>query len=493
MECTIGNVESVRHIDEGKTKGAAYDTAWVARVTDECGKPLFPECVKWLLNNQKSDGSWGCQIQNYHDRVLSTLSAVIALKEIDGEKYKGYIQRGENYIWENFQKLEQDNCKLVASELLIPSLMEQAESFKLNLPYHIKVYEKEYRKKLDNVEESLWYSPLKPISYSLEFLGNKVNKELLPLAQLPNGSVATSPAATAFFLKYTKDEKALKYLKKVLSLTGDGSIMAVYPIEIFEYGWIIYNFMLAGLHFPRYKKICDFFLKSLGPTGCGSSSELPSTDSDDTAIVCKILYAMGYPIDNHIFDAYDTEDYYLTFPFEMDSSVSANIHILEFIKINPEFPNREEVMDKLIKFLKKEMHSGHWTDKWNVSPYYPTSHAILALYDIEPSLTEKAVSWILSTQNEDGMWGNTGILEETAYCVQALMYYHQYVDHIDMFTISKASYHLNNVSPSLKVFLPALWVEKVLYCPVNVVLSSIVSASIMCNTPIWNLCSEWSL
>jgi halimadienyl-diphosphate synthase len=490
MGNTIGNVESVRHIDEGKTKGAAYDTAWTARVTDETGTPLFPECVQWLLENQKSDGSWGCYQQNYHDRILSTLSAVIALEELDETRYAHYIQRGEAYIWENLKNLGKDSCRLVGSELLLPSLMEQAESLGLNLPYHINTYKKEYHRKLDSIEESLWYSPLKPISYSLEFLGDNVDRELLSLAQLPNGSVATSPAATAFFLKYTKDAKAFKYLKKVLSMAADGSVMAVYPIEIFEYGWTMYNFMLAGLYFPRYTQICNFFLKSLGPTGVGSSSELPSTDVDDTAVVCKVLCGMRYPTDVHIFDAYDTEEYYLTFPFEIDPSVSANIHVLDFAKSCSELPDREEVIERLIKFLKREMHSGYWTDKWNVSPYYPTSHAILTLYDLEPSLTEKAVSWILNTQNEDGTWGNNGKLEETAYCVQALMYYHQNVDHIDMSGLSKALSHITGTIFPL-TYLAELWIEKVLYCPINVVFSTVASASIMYNTTAWNLCSGW--
>ena len=491
MENTVWDVESVKHVDEGKTRGAAYDTAWVARVTDESGNPLFPECVKWLLENQKQDGSWECCLQNYHDRILSTLSAIIALEELDAKRYAHCIQDGEVYIWENLKNLSHDSCRLVGSELLLPSLMEQAESLGLNLPYHNKIYQKEYHRKLDSIEESVWYSPLKPISYSLEFLGSTVNEKLLPLAQLPNGSVGTSPSATAFFLKYTKNVRAFHYLKRVLSITGDGSVMAVYPIEIFEYGWTMYNFMLAGLYFSRYTQICDFFLEKLGPTGVGSSSELPSTDSDDTAIVLKILSEVGYPANVHALDAYDIGEYYLTFPFEMDPSVSANIHILDFAKSCSELSDRWEIIERLIKFLKKRMHSEHWTDKWNVSPYYPTSHAILTLYDVEPSLTEKAVSWILKTQNEDGTWGTNGTLEETAYCMQALMHYYQNVDHIDISCLSPALFQINsNILPS--IHLAELWVEKVLYCPINVAFSSIASASIMCNTAVWNLCPGWS-
>jgi halimadienyl-diphosphate synthase len=477
--------------DEGITSGVAYDTAWVAQVTDESGKLIFPECVKWLLDNQKSDGSWGCQIQNYHDRLLSTLSAVIALKEIDENRYGKYIQKGETYIWENLKKLEQDNCKLVASELLLPSLMEQAESLKLNLPYHIKVYKREYHLKLENIEESLWYSPLTTLSFSLEFLGDNVDENRLANVQLPNGSVATSPAATAFFLKHTRDEKAFMYLKEVLSVTGDGSVITTYPMEIFEYSWAMYNLMMAGLYFERYTEICDFLFKHLRRSGVGCSVDIPLTDADDTAVVCKILYDMQYPIDFRVFNAYDTGDCYSTYGFEIDPSVSTNVHVLDFVQNCPEFPDREETIEKLIQFLKKEMYSGFWLDKWHISPYYPTAHAVFALCDVEPSLTEKAISWIFETQNEDGTWGENGTLEETVYGVQTLLYYHQKVDYIDMDKISKALSYFDTAIVPLSKRLPELWIGKILYCPVNVILSSIVGASTMYNATVWNLCSGW--
>ena len=494
MECTIGNVEFVKRVDEGKTTGAAYDTAWVARITDEMGKPLFPECVQWLLTNQKPDGSWGGQTLNYHDRLLSTLSTIVALRELNRKRYEKNIQKGEDFIWENLGNLELDTCKLVGSELLFPSLMEQAESFGLNLPYHVRIYEEEYHLKLEKIEESLWYSPFTTLSFSLEFQGNNVDKKCLKNAQLPNGSIATSPAATAFFLKHINDVKALMYLKEVLSITGNGSVITTYPMEIFEYGWTVYNLMLAGLYFEKYTEICDFLASHLGQSGVGCSVDIPLTDADDTAITCRILQNMQYPVDFQTFSVFDRGDCYSTYNFEVDPSVSTNAHILDFVYNYPEFPDREEVIEQLVQFLKREMYSGFWTDKWHISPYYPTSHVVFALCDIDNSLAEKGVSWILDTQNENGMWGkNGGTLEETAYAVQALLYYHQKVDHIDIENVSRPLTYFDSIFSAQKSMLPELWVGKVLYCPTNVVLSSIVSASTMYSTTVWNLCSGWSV
>jgi halimadienyl-diphosphate synthase len=493
MENIASKFTSVHRLTEGKTSGAAYDTAWTARVLNEFGTPVFPECIKWLLENQHSDGSWGCQVLNYHDRLLSTLATIIALKEIDGRRYSNCIQKGETYIWENLKNLELDNTRLIGSELLFPSLMKEAHSLGLDLPYHIKVYQREYQLKLKKIDQSLWYSPLTTLSFSFEFLGDTVDLDKLAEIQLPNGSVATSPAATAFFLKHTHNENAFSYLKTVLSLTGDGSAMTVYPVEVFEYGWILYNFMLARLFFERYTDVCDFLAAHLKDQGIGHSAQFPVCDADDTAVVYKVLQPGKYSLDYQVFDLYWTGEYYQTFHYELDPSMSTNIHVLDFVQSCPEFPNKEQVTENIIHFLKKNIHpQGFWIDKWHVSPYYPTAHAVLALSDVAPSLAGKAVSWILETQNENGTWGGNTV-EETAYAVQALLHYHQKVDHIDTSVVSDALPHITHEVLPLAGELPELWIGKVLYSPQHVVLSSLASASIMYNTSAWKLCSGWSV
>jgi halimadienyl-diphosphate synthase len=491
MKNEIQTREYIHRPHEGKTSGAAYDTAWTAQVTYDTGAPVFPECIRWLLENQYADGSWGSTVLNYHDRILSTLSAITALKEIDGRRYNTYIKKGETYIWENLSNLEVDFNRFIGSEILIPSLMEQAESVGLDLPYHAKVYQKEYRRKLEKIDESLWYSPLTTLSFSIEFLGDAVDVNRLSAVQLPNGSVATSPAATAFFLKHIKNEKALYYLKRVLSLTGDGSVMTVYPVEVFDYGWSMYNLMLARLYFERYTDICSFLVSHTGSCGIGHSAQFPVSDADDTAVVSTILYQNQYTVDAEIFDQYDAGAYYRTFQYELNPSVSTNIHVLDFVKEYPAFPDRDEAIEKLVTFLTNTLYpAGCWIDKWHVSPLYPTSHAVLALCDVEPALAERAVSWIQDTQNENGTWG-TGTPEETAYAVQALLYYHQKVEHIDISGIPRALPHINDAVLPLSGALAELWIGKVLYCPVNVVLSSLASASILHSATAWECCSEW--
>lgn len=64
---------------------SSYDTAWVAMVPspNSSSVPLFPECAKWIVDNQLSDGSWGLPHRHpllVKDALSSTLACVLALK-----------------------------------------------------------------------------------------------------------------------------------------------------------------------------------------------------------------------------------------------------------------------------------------------------------------------------------------------------------------------------------------------------------------------------
>ncbi|KAK9939820.1 hypothetical protein M0R45_016504 [Rubus argutus] len=70
-------------MEDGEISISAYDTAWVALVEDVNGTgfPQFPSSLEWIANNQLEDGSWGYkEIFSVHDRIISTLACVIALK-----------------------------------------------------------------------------------------------------------------------------------------------------------------------------------------------------------------------------------------------------------------------------------------------------------------------------------------------------------------------------------------------------------------------------
>ena len=477
MQTTVLQLtESVKNLDEGLMNGVAYDTAWVARVRNKQGKSVFPECVKWLLENQKPDGSWGSCVNNVQDRVLSTLVALITLAETDRERFRERIKCGESYIWNHIDELGNEYRRLAGIELILPTLMKEAEELDLNLPYHKKKYEDERRIKLNKIDRSLWYCKATTLPYSLEFMGDEIDREKAVRLLSKNGSVFNSPSTTAYVLQHTGVHEAYVYLRRTLQQTGDGSIMTVHPFEIFENSWMIYNFILGGIDAPDvYAKYCSYFLKCMSPRGVGASVYFPLPDADDTAVVAKVLAHNGIYISPSIFKPYNIGEHFVTYGFEeTESSITTNLHILDFLKECRD-SQAQETIECILQFIRKEMqYPGYWIDKWHTSVYYPTSHAVIALAHVDNILASDAVSWILETQNENGMWGHEkGSIEETAYAVQALLHYHLHVERLDLKPIMKAIPHLLNMNIGM---YPEFWVAKGLYVPTNIVRSVIVSA-----------------
>jgi halimadienyl-diphosphate synthase len=80
----------IDEIGPGHMGSTAYDTAWTARL-GEIDWNLSSHALAWLAENQLPDGSWGAAApMYYHDRVLCTLAAMIALS------YRG--RRGQDKV-----------------------------------------------------------------------------------------------------------------------------------------------------------------------------------------------------------------------------------------------------------------------------------------------------------------------------------------------------------------------------------------------------------
>ncbi|KAK1284271.1 hypothetical protein QJS10_CPB21g01599 [Acorus calamus] len=93
----IEKIEKIKSIldseGEEETSISAYDTAWVSMIEDVNGNgtPQFPSSLRWIVDHQLPDGSWGDR--DYflvYDRLLNTLACVVALKtwNIYPESYK---------------------------------------------------------------------------------------------------------------------------------------------------------------------------------------------------------------------------------------------------------------------------------------------------------------------------------------------------------------------------------------------------------------------
>src|SRR5689334_15382083 len=123
----------VDEIGPGHMGSTAYDTAWTARL-GEIDWNLSSHALAWLAENQLHDGSWGALApMYYHDRVLCTLAAMIALS------YRGrrgqdriQIENGklalERIVSGATQGLQADpNGATVGFEMVAPTLAAEAE------------------------------------------------------------------------------------------------------------------------------------------------------------------------------------------------------------------------------------------------------------------------------------------------------------------------------------------------------------------------------
>jgi len=459
-------------LGQGSSYGIPYDTAWAAR-----HERLFPESAAWLTRNQRPDGSWGGEVEYSHDRLISTLASVLALSKSERSKQYGkQIERGEAYLSRTLHRARDEERCTIGFELLFPTLMEEAERLRLNIPC---VKDEDLRRireaKLSLVYNGIVYNGDTTLSFSVEFLGEKFDVTKAKGLLNPNGSVGNSPSATAYYLLREMSPAALSYMESVLGVNADGSAMPVYPFDVFEKAWSFYHF--DALQLP----VRDRFARHVGPirdswtkNGVGTTKHSVA-DSDDSALAFKFLTSMGEKIDPHVFDGWEKEGFFQCFKYERDPSLSSNIHILDAVKGLEGYGNRDNAVDKIASFLESNMRGGgFWQDKWHLSPYYVTSHAIAAVHGVNDTLVEKAVSWIIESRKPNGLWGfRNGTMEETAYALWALLYYNDHVTPVDPDIMTKGLSRLAYGGAPAK--LEELWIAKGLYCPIKVVESVILA------------------
>ena len=474
----------------GRMSNTAYDTAWIARL-GEIDWSLSSRALNWLCENQLPDGSWGTKEPfYYHDRVISTLAAMIALT------YRGRRAQDKTQIEKGLLALERitsgatqglaaaPNGATVGFEMIAPTLVAEAEKLGIikqqgdRILGRLQKMRELKMSKLAGLKISRHITP----AFSAEMAGSD-HLGLLETDNLQekNGSVANSPAATAHFVNFVSqsDEKAMAYLRDVVQ--DDGGTPFAAPFDIFERAWVLWNLSLANLldgkSDQQYRHHLDHLMAQWDDqSGASYSETYTPKDGDDTSITYSVLSRYKFPVNIDTVLSYEEEEAFRCYPLESDSSVSVNIHVLDALKqagVDKKHPS----VQKVISYLKNNrINSSFWLDKWHTSPFYPTAHFVTSAYDFDTPLCSQAVDWILQSQKADGSWGfsnDQSTAEETAYCIQALKVWETNGGKIPKGRIEMAAAWLEeNSTPPY----PSLWIGKVLYCPEYVVKSAILSA-----------------
>jgi len=472
----------LHEIGSGYISQSPYDTAWVARL-NELGEPSGETALEWLREHQLPDGSWGASSPRYyHDRAICTLAAITALAKSGQEQDQLRWRRAKPALEKATQRLLKDPAgATVGFEMIAPTLVNEAISLGIweartdGVLADLTRYRTAKIARLPGGMVNRYVSA----AFSAEMAGPD-GVHLLDIDNLTetNGSVAYSPAATAYFVLHVRreDARALQYLRDTVK---QGGIPPMAPFDVYERAWMLWNLSLAGPLDDDVVALCqphlDFLQKAWQP-GHGTSFSLgySSNDGDDTAMAYEALKYFGRPVDLDALLSYAGEDCFRCYSFEVNPSISANIHMLGALRKAGLGLENDHVL-KIVSFLRRvQTMKLFWFDKWHSSPYYTTAHAVINEVGLDDRPLEDAVYWILTTQNKNGSWGYyMPTAEETAYCLQALMIWKRNGHAVPLEAIQRGAAWLEeHADPPY----PPLWIVKCLYSPILLVRSAILSA-----------------
>ncbi len=471
---------------------SAYDVAWMARLqAPDGGGPLWPDLIEWLLENQHPDGSWGGRIPYYHDRIISTLAAIIALHENgSAPRTRDAIKRAERYLWQHLHRLPLDPYELSGFELIFPTLLDEARTLGLDVPTHTCGYGEIQTAKLRLLPPQKLYSPLISTVYSLEFLGRRGDVDQLQQAVNSSGSIGNSPATTAYYLSLRQrdgglDERSLTYLETILERDR---VITVYPFRVFELAWVLNNLIFSGQPITDFADAAIFrkLLAEMGPTGIALDPTFGIPDGDITSVCCRVLLSAGYDVSPSILAHFENQETHIfrTYHYERNVSVSTNTHALDALNLMPEYPNQAEVKKHvIIALLNNRQYHIYWTDKWHGSPYYASAHALVGLLQEGSHLIHECrhtVDWIIHNQHDDGSWGfyHHGTIEETAYALMALLHYHRYRP-VNVDVLHRGAACLARMHQANDATYPELWLAKSIYAPYDIIRSAILATLIL--------------
>lgn len=465
------------------TTSNAYDTSWVARLSNDYRSYNFDEAVTWLKRHQNNNGSWGSPILHYHDRFVSTLSSIIALKMLG----KGYddeqrIRAGESYLWHEANRISHDSHDTIAFPLISLALGKEANKLGLDVPSQIGNVE-HIEKKLNMIGRNPGDLRHTSLIFSYESIYMYLAESGYYDLSEANGSVGTSPSATAAYVMNAPGDvsKSLSYLASIMEAQGDGGASFIDPFDVFEISWGLNHLFLGGLiqpDMPEVKRLLDvLWSKWQAGYGITFSTYFHVFDLDDAAVNYKLLKWGGYPVTADFFNYYEEETHFRCYPGELDLSMSVNVRSLDAMRYATDHPDYDRWVNKIVSLLRRSDLTGNlWFDKWHISPYYLTSTTVLSSVGFIDELLLPRIKWMIKTQHKDGGWGyyHQTTAEETAYVLLALLHWDQHVEHIDPQIIHDgAGYlweHMNNRK------FPELWIGKSLYTPHLLVEAVILSA-----------------
>ncbi|KAL0712623.1 hypothetical protein Bca4012_019601 [Brassica carinata] len=378
IEEAVKRVKSImRNLSDGEITISAYDTAWVALIDAGDKTPAFPSAVKWIANNQLSDGSWGdAHLFSYHDRLINTLACVVALTSWN--LFPHQCHKGITFFRENIGKLEEedDEHMPIGFEVAFPSLLEKARGINIDVPYDSPVLKDIYAKKelkLTRIPKEIMHKIPTTLLHSLEGMRDLDWEKLLKL-QCQDGSFLFSPSSTAFAFMQTRDSKCLGYLRNAVKRFS-GGVPNVFPVDLFEHIWIVDRLQRLGIsrYFEEEIKEClDYVHRYWTDKGICWARCSHVQDIDDTAMAFRLLRLNGYKVSADVFKVFEKEGEFFCFAGQSNQAVTGMFNLYRASQLA--FP-REEILKNAkefsSKYLQHKQEKGELLDKWIIMKDLP--------------------------------------------------------------------------------------------------------------------------
>uniref|UniRef100_M4C9I5 Terpene synthase N-terminal domain-containing protein n=1 Tax=Brassica campestris TaxID=3711 RepID=M4C9I5_BRACM len=378
IEEAVKRVKSIlKNISDGEITISAYDTAWVALIDAGDKTPAFPSAVKWIVDNQLSDGSWGdAHLFSYHDRLINTLACVVALRSWN--LFPHQSQKGITFFQENIEKLEEENNEHmpIGFEVAFPSLLEIARGKNIDVPYDAPVLKDIYAKKelkLTRIPKEIMHKIATALLHSLEGMRDLDWEKLLKL-QCQDGSFLFSPSSTAFAFMQTRDNKCLKYLRNAVE-RFNGGVPSVFPADLFERIWIVDRLHRLGIsrYFEEEIKEClDYVHRYWTDKGICWARCSHVQDIDDTAMAFRLLRLHGYQVSADVFKNFEKEGEFFCFAGQSNQALTGMFNLYRASQLA--FP-KEEILKNAkefsSKYLKHKQDKDELIDKWIIMKDLP--------------------------------------------------------------------------------------------------------------------------
>ncbi|ESQ37954.1 hypothetical protein EUTSA_v10029352mg, partial [Eutrema salsugineum] len=374
IEEAVKRVKSIlRNISDGEITISAYDTAWVALIDAGNKTPAFPSAVKWIADNQLSDGSWGdAQLFSYHDRLINTLACVVALRSWN--LFPHQCHKGIRFFRENIGKLkeEDDEHMPIGFEVAFPSLLEIAREINIDVPYDSPVLKDIYAKKelkLTRIPKEIMHKIPTTLLHSLEGMRDLDWEKLLKL-QCKDGSFLFSPSSTAFAFMQTRDNNCLRYLRNTVK-RFNGGVPNVFPVDLFEHIWIVDRLQRLGIsrYFEEEINEClDYVHRYWTDKGICWARCSHVQDIDDTAMAFRLLRLHGYQVSAN----FEKEGEFFCFAGQSNQAVTGMFNLYRASQLAF---SREKILKNAkefsSKYLQHKQERDELLDKWIIMKDLP--------------------------------------------------------------------------------------------------------------------------